>query len=61
MSKQTVIMMMVVSFLLGACIKAKPFDAPPNTEHDGMDGPGLFSGKSGELTIYRSRTRSRRR
>jgi len=56
MSLKTLILMVVAGFLLGACIKAKPFKPPGE-----MDGPGLFTGKSGELTIYRSRTRTRHR
>ncbi len=56
MSLKTVILMMVAGFLLGACVKARPFEPPGE-----MDGPGLFTGKSGEMTIYRSRTRTLRR
>ena len=56
MSRKTVILMMAAGFLPGTGVKARPFDPPGE-----MDGPGLFTGKSGELTIYRSRTRTRHR
>jgi hypothetical protein len=38
--------MMAAGFLPGPRVKARPFEPPGE-----MDGPGLFTGKSGELTI----------
>jgi hypothetical protein len=40
--------MMAAGFLPGPRVKARPYDPPGE-----MDGPGLFTGKFGELTIYR--------
>ncbi len=43
-------------FGLSGCIKAQPFDYDYDNN---PTGSGLISGKSGEIVIYRSRTRRR--
>jgi len=47
-----VILLVMMSVTLGACARPRPFN--PNKPE-----PGLFSGKSGELVIYNSKTRKR--
>ncbi len=44
--------LVVISVTLGACERPRPFN-PNKTE------PGLITGKSGELIIYKSTTRRR--
>ncbi len=60
MSKPLVLMasaaLIAVMFGLSGCIKAQPFDYD---YENNPKGPGLISGKSGEIVIYRSRSRRR--
>lgn len=54
MSKWSLVVMVFVTFSLGACVTARPFDYKDPME---TPQPGFLTGKSGEMTIYKSRTR----
>jgi len=50
-------LMVLTTLPVTGCIKAEPFEYK-GWDKD-SDQPGLLSGKEGEITIYRSRTRRR--
>ncbi len=52
MYKVLTVLLVMISVTLGACERPRPFN--PNKKE-----PGLFTGKSGELIIYKNKTRKR--
>ncbi len=45
------VLLLVATLVLAACAQMEPIDFPQSDEIP--DGPGLFTGEDGEITIFR--------